>query len=69
MRMNAIVIVDVHRTFIEYVYNAIQGSGQLASSGKLSHKMTEKPIPRSGPSSPGNMISLMRNKVHYIKQE
>jgi hypothetical protein len=29
IRMNAIVIADVHRTFIKYVYNAIRGSGQF----------------------------------------
>jgi hypothetical protein len=27
--MNAIVIADVNRTFIKYVYNAIRGSGQF----------------------------------------
>jgi hypothetical protein len=29
IRMNAIVIADVSRTFIKYVYNAIRGSGQF----------------------------------------
>jgi hypothetical protein len=29
IRMNAIVIADVNRTFIKYVYNAIRGSGQF----------------------------------------
>jgi hypothetical protein len=29
IRTNAIVIADVHRTFIKYVYNAIRGSGQF----------------------------------------
>jgi hypothetical protein len=41
----------------------------LASSGKLSQKMKDKPLPTSGPSSPGNIISLMHNRIHYIKQE
>jgi hypothetical protein len=27
--MNAIIIADVDRTFVKYVYNAIQGNGQL----------------------------------------
>jgi hypothetical protein len=29
IRMNAIVVADVDRTFIKYVYNAIRGSGQF----------------------------------------
>jgi hypothetical protein len=29
MRMNAIVVADVNRTFMKYVYNAIRGSGQF----------------------------------------
>jgi hypothetical protein len=27
--MNTIAIADVNRTFVKYVYNAIQGSGQF----------------------------------------
>jgi hypothetical protein len=42
---------------------------ELASNGKLSQKMTDKPLPKSGPSSRGNMISLMHNKSHYTRQE
>jgi hypothetical protein len=41
----------------------------LASNGKLSQKMTDQPLPKSGPSSPESMTSLMHSKIHYIKQE
>jgi hypothetical protein len=41
----------------------------LASSGKPSQKTTDQPLPKSGHSSPENMISLMHNKIHDIKQE
>jgi hypothetical protein len=47
----------------------VGSSKGLASNGKLSQKMKDKPLPKSGPSSPENMISLMHNKIHYIKQE
>jgi hypothetical protein len=70
--MNAILIADVSRMFINtYTMpsEVVDSLKELASSGKLSQKKTDKPLPKSGPSSPGNIISLMHNKIHCIKQE
>jgi hypothetical protein len=40
---------------------AVESLKELASNEKLSQKMTDKPLPKSGHSSPENMISLMHN--------
>jgi hypothetical protein len=50
-------------------YEVVDSLKELASSGKHSKKMKDKPLPTSRPSSPGNMISLIHNIIHYIKQE
>jgi hypothetical protein len=73
IRMNAIVVEDVDRTFIKYVYNAIRGSRQFEGAC-----IKWKALPENERQTIAHirtffsrkyMISLMHNRIHYIKQE